>query len=299
MLHPVAYKARIKRWRCLLEVRILRAVGIPVIWTIHNLASHESLDVKSETRSLGRLARSVSALIVHCVAARSLVEEAYGVRELAAKGRGAKRVAIYVVPHGSYSDYYSQETPREVTRAGLGLTEENLALLCFGALRQYKGIVEFAHAFTEVARRHHRLVICGQPGREVARSLETLAAEDPRVRLNFGYVSAPRLADLLNAADAVVLPYRDVLTSGAAMLAMDFGRAIVARPVGCLPEILEPSGTVWLRSCDASEVAGALRRLAERGPARLGQANAAHAKKFRWSALAPHIAQIYRAELGK
>ncbi len=48
----------------------------------------------------------------------------------------------------------------------------------------------------------------------------------------------------LRAADAVVLPYRDVLSSGSAILAMTFGQPVIAPAIGCLPESLGSEGTI-------------------------------------------------------
>jgi glycosyltransferase involved in cell wall biosynthesis len=46
------------------------------------------------------------------------------------------------------------------------------------------------------------------------------------------------------AADWVVLPYRDVLTSGSALLALSFGRPVVAPRRGCLADLDETDGVL-------------------------------------------------------
>ncbi|MEZ4597387.1 MAG: glycosyltransferase [Chloroflexota bacterium] len=50
-----------------------------------------------------------------------------------------------------------------------------------------------------------------------------------------GNVPDDRMQVFLRAADVMVLPYRDVLTSGSAILAMTFGLPVVAPRIGCLP----------------------------------------------------------------
>ena len=47
------------------------------------------------------------------------------------------------------------------------------------------------------------------------------------------YIPDAELQVWLRAADVVVLPFRDILTSGSAILALSFGRAVVAPALGC------------------------------------------------------------------
>jgi glycosyltransferase involved in cell wall biosynthesis len=90
----------------------------------------------------------------------------------------------------------------------------------------------------------------------------------------------------MNAADVVVLPYRAVLTSGAAMLAFSFDRGIVAPRLGCLLE-LERTGAAILYDPDAPDgLAGALERALAVDPARLGIAAGRVARRHSWDAIA-------------
>jgi len=54
----------------------------------------------------------------------------------------------------------------------------------------------------------------------------------------------------LGDADAVVLPFRDILTSGSAILALSHGRPVIAPALGCLPGTL-PSDATFLYDADA------------------------------------------------
>jgi len=46
----------------------------------------------------------------------------------------------------------------------------------------------------------------------------------------------------MNACDVVVFPYQEILTSGAVILAMSFGRACVAPRLGCIQDVLDDKG---------------------------------------------------------
>ena len=70
----------------------------------------------------------------------------------------------------------------------------------------------------------------------------------------------------LRAADAVVLPYKDVLTSGSAILAMTFGQPVIAPAIGCLPESLGAEGTILYDPSTPDGLERALRGRDDDGP---------------------------------
>jgi beta-1,4-mannosyltransferase len=97
----------------------------------------------------------------------------------------------------------------------------------------------------------------------------------------------------LRAADAVVLPYRDVLTSGSAILAMTFGLPVVAPRIGCLPEALDgcsilydPDRPPGLRAALDEALRADLRALGARA--------AAVAASLDWGMVGARTAAIYR-----
>ena len=53
-----------------------------------------------------------------------------------------------------------------------------------------------------------------------------------------------------------MLPFRDILTSGSAILALSHGRPVIAPAIGCLPETL-PADAAILYDPDAPEALGA------------------------------------------
>jgi glycosyltransferase involved in cell wall biosynthesis len=78
------------------------------------------------------------------------------------------------------------------------------------------------------------------------------------VRLLPRHIADDDMQVLLNAADCVVLPYNEVLTSGAAMLAMSFGRPVVAPDLGGVRDYVdEASGALY----DVSDPAGLMQAM--------------------------------------
>jgi beta-1,4-mannosyltransferase len=92
------------------------------------------------------------------------------------------------------------------------------------------------------------LLIAGKPvPPEDAPHLEALAARDPRVQFELGFVRDDRLQLFFNAADLIVLPYRQILNSGSALLALSFNRPVLAPAIGSLPELAQTVGGHWMQ----------------------------------------------------
>ena len=88
----------------------------------------------------------------------------------------------------------------------------------------------------------------------------------------------------MNAADVVVFPYRDVLTSGALLLAMSFGKACIAPRIGCMGDVLETSGGFLYDLSDENGLPDALARALQENNrlAAMGQRNLCQAEKWNW-----------------
>src|SRR5690606_40109602 len=88
------------------------------------------------------------------------------------------------------------------------------------------------------------LVIAGAPlNAQVEKDVRD-AATSQHVHLHPHFVPDAEIQVYMNAADAVVLPYHDVLTSGAVVLAMSFGKACIAARIGCIPDMLDDAGAI-------------------------------------------------------
>ncbi len=105
-----------------------------------------------------------------------------------------------------------------------------------------------------------RLVIAGQAVEaDYAARLVALAAADPRVRLDLGFVPDEDLQVYLRAADVVACPFLEIFTSGSVLLAMSFERAVIAPRRGCVPETLDEAGGILYDADDPQGLEGALR----------------------------------------
>jgi glycosyltransferase involved in cell wall biosynthesis len=249
-------------------VRLLvaRALGYRVVWTVHNLTPHEGAGLAD--RAVRAALTRLATLIVHCEAARGLL------------GRPGRRA--FVIPHGSYVGRYPNGITQTAARARLGLEPDARVLLAFGQVRAYKGLDRLVAAFETLPAPDARLLIAGAPVGDA----RVPASDDPRVRLVLRHVPDAEVQLFFNAADVVVLPYLAVLTSGAAMLALSFGRGVVGPRVGCLAD-LERSGAALLYDPAAPDgLAAALGRALEVDPALFGERARRATRALSWDVIA-------------
>lgn len=262
--------------------------NIPIVWTIHEIDNHDSKHREMEARFMGYLSRKVDGIIVHGHEAKRLVAERFQI---------SNTNRIHVIPHGHYIDSYEKDIPRNTARASLGLNPENLVLLFFGHLRPYKGIPEMVAAFKKIDASNARLVIAGLPitkamEDEIARAV----AGDARIKFLPGRVHEDKVQLYMNACDVVVLPYRRILTSGAAVLAMSFGKACVAPRAGCVTDMMDDTGTIFFDPLEEGDLDRALREAIaaiQKLPA-MGIYNLNKARQWNWEAIGKKTAEVYR-----
>ena len=210
---------------CLLAIR---AAGLRVVWTAHNALPHEPV-FSDDVRGRQRLARACDLVIAHSPSALA---------ELAALGVQPCRAVV--VPHGPLSPPLPAESLRTP-----GTGDGPRRLLFFGKVREYKGVDDLLAAFAALpgdAAAH--LTVAGEcPDQNLRTALDALARRSgDRVTLRLERVPDEDVTGLLATADAVVLPYRRITTSGSAMLALAHGRPLIVPDLASLSDL--PEGAV-------------------------------------------------------
>lgn len=270
------------------QLQLLRLLGRQIVWTVHNLYHHEAVSRSTDRWVHGQVTRIASQMVVHSPSARESV-----VREFAAKNPSK----ISVIPHGNYLQAYENRTSRSEARAALDLPQTALVFLSLGWLRPYKGLEGLIRVFRESPGDHKRLVIAGKAvDPAFAELLRREAEADPRIILKLERVPDEEIQIFMNAADAVVLPYREILTSGAVVLAMSFGRACVAPRIGCIPDLLDKKGAILYDPDHERGLADALEAVEAKRQslAQMGEHNLAIARTWGWDRVAADTARLYQ-----
>src|SRR3546814_3922006 len=76
--------------------------------------------------------------------------------------------------------------------------------------------------------------------------LRQAAASAGNIHLQLEYLSDAEIERITDEADAVVLPYRDIVNSGSALLALSRFRPVIAPRLGSLIELQGQVGEDWL-----------------------------------------------------
>ena len=198
-------------------------------YTAHNLDPHDSGSWPQR-----RALRS----IIQCV---DLVHAHDGATAAELASRFGRREGVAVIPHGHYLPAYPNAIGREEARRRLGLPADAFVYVCLGLLRPYKGLEELLPAFRSLAGGNARLIAAGKAtDPRYAERLAALAGDDERIRLEPRFIPGDELQVYFNAADMAALPYRQITTSGAAMLAFSFGVPVLAPAIGAFPELVAP-----------------------------------------------------------
>lgn len=207
-----------------------RRRGARLVWTAHNLHAHEQRHPVLEHLFWWCFIRLLDGWIA-----------------LSATGAGAAQARFprlghlpsRVVPHGHYREAYPPALPRPEARAALGLPDTTTVGF-IGRVKPYKQLPSLIAAFAGLGRPDVQLVVAGKATEEEARSeVESAAAGVPSVTLHLQDLPEEDMPRWLGAMDLVVTPYREVLNSGTALLALSFGRPILVPAIGAMTELAE------------------------------------------------------------
>ncbi|MFD4422579.1 glycosyltransferase family 4 protein [Agromyces sp. NPDC058484] len=250
-----------RSWRMLARMLLFRAGlriarwrnGTKLVWTVHNVASHE----RRATPALRAMHR------------RLLTEEVDGLLALTEGGLAAARAAYpeladvpgAVTPHGHYRDDYDFSASRDAAREERGIRTDATLVVSVGMIRTYKNIPDLVRTVARADDPSLVLAVAGKPaGDALAAEIRSAAAGDPRVVLDLGFQSDTAMSAWLRAADLVVLPYRAIQNSGSAILALSADRPVVVPRLGAMSELQAIVGDDWVRCYDGEFDADELER---------------------------------------
>ncbi len=213
-------KAWLRRRALDLYLLRARATGIAVVRTVHNERPHEP-GGRGETRSLRRLDSATTLAIV-----------------LTPSTRVPAGVPSVHIPHGHYRDRFS---PGPVTTVPG-------RLLFFGLIRRYKGVDHLVDVFRSVPDPSLELRIVGRPSAALRPAVEEWIAGADRVTARLDFVPDDDLIDEIGRADVVVLPYQDLLNSGAVLVALSLGRPVLIPDGPPARDLAAEVGDGWVRT---------------------------------------------------
>lgn len=263
-------------------IDLVRLRGGKIVWTVHNLKAHDQLHEKLEAMFYRRFIPRVDGVISLSRTGLEMARE---------KFRRLRHLPSAVIPHGHYRDQYPPCTVD--ARAALSIPSDARVVLFFGAVRAYKNVEALVRAFREVADSNALLYIVGWSGESVlSESIRNAAAGDGRVRLKIEFIPREKVAAFFEAADLVVLPYRQILNSGSALLSLSLNRPVLVPDLGSMGDLKDDFGSDWVRTfpgeIDAATLQAALDWAARRRPSHLEMP-----KEYRWENIRAQTLRFY------
>lgn len=217
------------------------ARGRPIVWTVHNLVNHEPFHPRLEAAFMRLFTRLLTATIDLSESGAARARELYPALR-------STRSAIIFHPH--YRAVVAPAPSRTVALERIGLPHDAAVILAFGQIRPYKNVLHLIRVFSSMAGDKLRLVVAGAVLDPAYASEIRAAATDPRIVLRLEHVPDQVAAALFGAATLVVAAYREILNSGAALLALSHSRPILVPRKGAMAELRDRAGPDWVAIFD-------------------------------------------------
>ncbi|WP_274650372.1 glycosyltransferase family 4 protein [Paenibacillus humicola] len=256
-----------------------RLLGVRLFWTVHNVWPHSG---KSRWDYVMR-----KLILTVCHQAFVLSET---VKKEAAAVFGVPEGKLIVTPHGHYVDAYASSGTD--IRARFGIPQDRFLFLFVGRINAYKGVDKLVEAYASLKSESTALLIAGRV--DTGYNLDFIdGAGGGSITVYPQFVDDGELADYLNAADAVVLPYNQISTSGSAILALSHHKPVVAPKLGALGEYVSEGCGILYDPADPDGLRKALRLSMEMDMRETRKHIAAKLRELDWSRIAGKMIGVY------
>jgi beta-1,4-mannosyltransferase len=228
---------------------IIRFLGVRIWWTAHNLLPHDRNIIRNFDIFARHLVIFYSQFIfVHGEFARKQLEERF-------PQSIKKNIEI---PHGNWIDYYGPAVEKHYARNTLSLPINKFVLLIFGQLRAYKNIHVLIDFLQKKENTDIYLLIAGQFKDDAYKNkiIKLLKTEipNPSIRLDAKFIPNDEVPLYLAASDIMIMPYKEILTSGTAMLAISYGCPIMSIKAGFLIDVISPDTGIFIEDMTEIEI---------------------------------------------
>lgn len=161
-------------------------------------------------------------------------------------------VPSVLIPHGHYRSWFDRMPRADVIPGRLGYV---------GLIKPYKGVERLVDAFAEASAIDPTLTlrIAGRPtDAAMERGLRAAAERIGGLRTTLRYVGEEEFVALVTSSELVVLPYRLMHSSGAALAALSLGRPVLVPDNEVTRALAAEVGPGWVHRFGGDLTAGAL-----------------------------------------
>jgi glycosyltransferase involved in cell wall biosynthesis len=264
-----------------------RSLGYKIVWTMHNLYPHDSQNPDLDRLIRLAITQLATAVIVHCDHARELVRQHF-----------FRDSGVFTIPHGHFIDPYPNTMSPSEARRQLGLAEDKFVFLFFGTVRPNKGVEKLLDAFANISDQDALLLFAARVCSDYGVPLVEAAKQSSRIAVHTSsFFANEDFQVFFNAADVVVLPFSDILTSGSAITALSFLRPVILPAIGCLPEVIDNTMGALYNPNELGALEQAMRAMKQRNLEPCRQAIRERLKRLSWDKIARQTLHAYQHKL--
>jgi beta-1,4-mannosyltransferase len=216
---------------------LIKILNFKLVWTLHENLPQE--DEFHDDKTIRRIVSKFSDItIFHSPAA--LVE---------ANELGFDTKNAHIIPHGNYNDSYPNNVSQEKARKKLELNKNDFVFLFFGMVKPYKGIDTLLETFEKLLDENKKIKLI-LAGESTNKKLNELILKYEKkysnnISLFLHHIDVEDVQYFFNAADIVILPFKKNTTSGSAVLAMSFGKPLIAPLLGNIIDLPQNVGIFY------------------------------------------------------
>jgi glycosyltransferase involved in cell wall biosynthesis len=211
--------------------------GAILIWTVHNISSHEKRNMDLEEDIIAFLIQECDRCHMHDQLVVYAFERRYGTLPW-----GRLRIA----EHGAYPRVDVERSARVLSEFGLLATDPYVVIP--GQIRHYKNLPLLAAGLAYIHDHYPDLTICllGQFHPELDKKDSKPIRDKPNVRWLSYRLDDEQYSAFVRDATIALLTYVDVSTSGAVIHCLSQSCRVVAPRIGSIPSLVQSSDQGFL-----------------------------------------------------
>ncbi|MDO1446945.1 glycosyltransferase family 4 protein [Rhodocytophaga aerolata] len=191
----------------------------PILHTLHNMHNHAKRWLWIERQIYTYFLKKCYRIRVYSQTTKDKVVNIFKVNP----------DKIHIIEDVPFHLYYPNTVTREESRKFLNIPAQQYVYLFQGMIKPYKGIDDLLSAFKQMYSKDDMLIIAGPTDNpEYVSQLQTMAKDlSAHIRFVNEFIPIQHIQYYFNAANVVVLPFKNIEHSSSIDLAMSFAKPII------------------------------------------------------------------------
>ena len=226
---PLSDATRLWQWLRDFILRV-KASGALLIWTVHNIHSHEKTNVELEREIVTFLVHECDRCHMHDQLVVYAFQQHYGILPW---GR------IRIAEHGAYPKVQIGRSARVLSE--LGLLPSDPYVVIPGQIRYYKNLLMLEEGLKYIHKNFPELVVCllGQFHPEVTSQDAHRLRNLPNIRWLSFRLDDDQYSAFVREAMFALITYTSISTSGAVIHCLSQSCRVVAPRIGAIPSVVQ------------------------------------------------------------